>query len=229
VTTSAPRHRAGARWLPALGAAALIIAVVAAWALDGDGGSGTTASATSVVEATLGGGETVPADQQIVVDPSEQVAKVPLDRTLTMDANGNDVTRLQERLSEMAFDPGPIDGAYGSLTRQAVWAYEKLVLGVSREQATGVVTPEMWDSMQDTIAIRPRRPTGGLADHTEVYLPEQVMIVFHADVPALVAHVSSGELNPDGSPAQYCEDITVDSDVEGNLLPEPVTKPICGL
>ena len=129
-----------------------------------------------------------------------------------------------QRLTELAFDPGPVDGYYGSLTRQAVWAFEKLVMGVARSDATGQVTPEMWSMMQDPIQVRPRRAERS-NDHVEIYLPQQVMVIFHADVPALVAHISSGQQNPDGTPYEYSEDITVDTDTEGNPLPEPVTKP----
>jgi hypothetical protein len=90
--------------------------------------------------------------------------------------------------------------------------------------------------MQDPITVKPRRPTGGLADHTEVYLPEQVMVVFHGDRPVLVAHVSTGELAPGATAftpwyemaAQYRETITIDTDINGVPLPEPVEKPVIG-
>jgi peptidoglycan hydrolase-like protein with peptidoglycan-binding domain len=141
---------------------------------------------------------------------------------------GDDVERLQNRLTELAFDVGPVDGYYGPLTRQAVWAYEKLVMGVPRSEATGRVTPEMWDHMQDPFQVAPRRSHGS-ADHVEIYLPEQVMAIFHADRPVLVAHVSSGQQNPDGTPFEYTDDVTIDTDEYGNPLPEPITKPIKGL
>ena len=35
--------------------------------------------------------------------------------------------------------------------------------------------------------------------------------------------------NPDGTPYEYSEDITVDTDSDGNPLPEPITKPVKGL
>ena len=56
--------------------------------------------------------------------------------------------------------------------------------------------------MQDPIQVKPRRAEG-TSDHVEIYLPEQVMVIFHADVPALVAHISSGKQNPDGTPYEY--------------------------
>ncbi len=55
------------------------------------------------------------------------------------------------------------------------------------------------------------------------------MVIFHADVPVLVAHMSSGQQNPDGTPFEYSDDVTIDTDEVGNPLPEPITKPIRGL
>ncbi len=164
-----------------------------------------------------------------IVATTAPIQKVPLDRTLALGMAGDSVERLQLRLTELAFNVGPVDGNYGPLTQQAVWAYEKLVLGVPRSEATGQVTPEMWDHMQDPMQVAPRRKTGGLADHVEIYLPQQVMVIFHADVPVLVAHVSSGQQNPDGTPFEYSDDVTIDTDEVGNPLPEPITKPIRGL
>ena len=68
---------------------------------------------------------------------------------------------VQQRLKDLGFEPGPIDGAFGDLTRAAVWAFEKLVMQTPRDEATGKVTDEMWQRMQDPIAIAPRRPGHG--------------------------------------------------------------------
>jgi hypothetical protein len=173
----------------------------------------------------------VPTTAQYVatetVVTSTPIQKVALDRTLGDGVTGNDVRRLQTRLVELGFNPGPVDGQYGSMTTQSVWAYEKLVLQTPRTEVTGRVTPEMWSGMQDPIAVKPRRSTGGLADHVEIYLPEQVMVVFHGDVPVLVTHISTGELDPDGSPAAYCDEATI-NERNGVALEEPVTGISCG-
>jgi L-serine dehydratase len=50
----------------------------------------------------------------------------------------------------------------------------------------------LWQVMQEPIEIQPRRPNAGTANHTEVYLPEQVVAFFTGDRPALVTHMSSG-------------------------------------
>jgi peptidoglycan hydrolase-like protein with peptidoglycan-binding domain len=208
-----------------------VLAAVIAAGVWGGGDSNAADSTT-----TLGTG--LPTSQPVTtesyaafetVPTTAPTQKVALDHTLSEGMAGDEVERLQTRLAELAFDPGPIDGVYGSLTRQAVWAYEKLVMGVARANATGQVTPDMWSQMQDPIQVTPRRSTGGLADHVEIYLPQQVMVIFHADAPVLVAHIASGQLNPDGTPFEYSDDVTIDTDTLGNPLPEPITKPIKGL
>lgn len=232
-----------ARWLPIGAAGGLLAAVVVASVISGWGGD--EATDASLPTSTLADGSpvpvsvigTVPSESYVAVEEaSDEVVKVPLSGTVSNGSYGEDVERVQARLAELAFDPGPVDGHFGTLTTQAVWAFEKLVMGVPRAEATGTVTPEVWDRMQDPIKVKPRRPTGGLADHTEIYLPEQVMIVFHADEPALVAHISTGELAPDATAftpwyemaATYRETITIDTDINGNPLPEPEVKAVIG-
>ena len=77
---------------------------------------------------------------------------------------GDDVAQVQQRLTDLGFWPGPVDGVYGDETIKSVWAYEKLVLGTPSDSPSGEVTPEMWDAMQDPFVSRlggpiPRRPT----------------------------------------------------------------------
>ena len=141
----------------------------------------------------------------------------------------DEVLQLQDRLTELGFDPGPSDGIFGLMTTQAVWAFEKLVLGTPRSEATGRVDETTWERMMGDVVITPRRPTNGQADHTEVYLDEQVMIVFQRDVPVLISHISTGELDANGQPAEYCEEATYDTDAQGRELEEPVTKAVCAL
>jgi len=219
-----------ARWVPVGVAAAVLLAVIAAgvWA-NGDSDAANSGSTATLASPTSSQPPTTETYNPIeTVETTAPIAKTALDHTLGQGMAGDDVERLQDRLAALGFNPGPVDGSYGTLTKQAVWAFEKLVMGVPRAEATGQVTPDMWSMMQDPIQVKPRRPEG-TQDHVEVYLPEQVLVIFHADVPALVAHISSGQQNPDGTPYEYSEDITVDTDTEGNPLPEPITKPVKGL
>ena len=134
----------------------------------------------------------------------------------------DDVAVLQQRLIDLAYDPGPVDGYFGHATRRAVWAFEKLTMSTPREEASGVVTGAVWDAMLASVATAPRR-TGQGDRHTEIYLPEQVIAVFHAGRPVLVSHISSG------SGDEWCEIVTIDVDERGRKLDEVTERDVCGI
>ena len=193
------------RWRPALFSIAVLLTVVAVAVLNGEepeqSMSPTTTAEVSVVTTTI--------------------PKVPLDRRLKEGVEGDDVLRLQERLYALKFDPGPLDGVFGQATKQAVWAFEKLILKTPRKQATGVVTPEMWDIMQSNVEVIPRRDADS-PSHVEIYLPEQVMVVFKETEVMLITHISSGSNEP------WCEEVTIDPGEEGNNTMKQIKVGICG-
>lgn len=166
-------------------------------------------------------------EPQVTIAPTPDIT--PLSQTLSQGMQNNEVRAVQERLTALGFDPGPADGIFGLMTTQAVWAFEKLVLGTSRTEATGRIDQAAWQQLMSDVTIAPRRATNAQADHTEVYLAEQVMIVFEKDVPVVISHISTGELNSDGTPAEYCETATYDTDAQGRELAEPVTKAVCAM
>lgn len=130
------------------------------------------------------------------------------------------VTALQDRLRELGFEPGPTDGQFGSLTQQAVGAFEKLILEAPSDQATGVVTDELRQAMLAQSPIRPRRSFAAgetSEDHTEVYLPEQVVAFFVNDEAVLISHMSSG------SGERWRETVTIGP---GEYRNEDGTEPI---
>lgn len=140
---------------------------------------------------------------------------VAFDHDLGRGSTGRSVQLLQDRLRELHFDPGPSDGQFGPATTRAVWAFEKLVMGVPRGAVTGVVTSAMWQAMSQPIEIRPRRPSTDT--HLEVYLPEQVAVLFVNAAVRLVTHISSG----DGQ--EWCSKVTIDNDDGSHII-----KGICG-
>ena len=127
-----------------------------------------------------------------------------LDHDLRLGMSEANVEVLQTRLHELAFDPGPVDGYFGEATLRAVWAFEKLVEGVAREDAAGVVTPAIWKNLHGPSGIAPRRTPGGT--HLEVYLPEQVAVLFEAGRVQVVSHVSSGQ------GIEWCDEVIIDND-----------------
>jgi peptidoglycan hydrolase-like protein with peptidoglycan-binding domain len=148
---------------------------------------------------------------------TSSVPLVPLTRELIKGDSGEDVKMVQQRLYDLGFDPGGVDGIYGTSTIQAVWAYEKLILGTPPDQVTGHVTPATWQRMEKPLGIKPRRPNAS-ATHVEVYLPQQVLIVFRNNKPILISHISSG------SDEHWCEVVTVDND-DGTQT----QKGVCGI
>jgi hypothetical protein len=215
---------------PIIAATALIAVIVGVGVVGAAGDEGTAPAtppsqtvAPFVPESTLD----LPTTELAPTSTTASVA--PLSQPLAQGVQGAEVQQLQERLSELGFDPGPADGIFGLMTTQAVWAFEKLVLGTPRSEASGRIDQDRWERLMGEVTISPRRSTNGQANHTEVYLDEQVMVVFQRDVPVLISHVSTGELDANGDPAEYCEEATYDTDAQGRELEEPVTKAVCAL
>lgn len=208
-------------------AAAVPLAIWAKVAAGSSSDSESSQSSTS--EATLPEPTTLPSSS--VAPDAAAIDKVsfdPITGDLKLGMVSDDVTRLQERLIELNFDPGPVDGYFGESTLRSAWAFEKLVLGTPRTEATGVITPAEWDVLRAPVTIQPRRSTNGQANATEIYLPEQVLAVFHDDEPVLISHIASGKLDEDGDPAEWCELVTLDTDETGTPLEEPIERDICG-
>jgi peptidoglycan hydrolase-like protein with peptidoglycan-binding domain len=195
-----------------VGAGGLTAAGLVAVAVGGRPGRGVTGDAATTVPSTAADGlmpvalratsttaapTTEPPTTTMPSTTSSTTTTDPqtLSEPLRFGSSGRAVVRLQDRLRELAFEPGPSDGLFGELTQQAVWAYEKLALGVPRDAATGRVPDELWQQMRTHDPIRPRRSFAAgqtSADHTEVYLPEQVVAFFDNDQAVLISHMSSG-------------------------------------
>ena len=221
-------------WLPAIAASLVLALVIGIGVFAGGGDHNADANATSLASDSTIDQAAEPATTNAAVTSVEQPATpvvAPLASPLAMGSAGDDVRRVQERLTELGFQPGPADGQFGSGTQQAVWAYKKLVGNLAWEDFAQlddqtVVTNELWQQMsQPSVRFAPRRP--GTGTHVEIYLPQQVMAVFRDDQPIFISHISSGELRPDGQPATFCETATYDTDENGNPYPEPVTKQVC--
>ena len=173
------------------------------------GGSTAAAATATTLPATSG-----PTTTQVVVEATTApVQTSTLSQPLAYGSAGSQVLEVQERLTELGFFVGPIDGQFGNLTKMAVWAFEKLVMQTPRSDATGVVTDEMWQFMQQPMRIEPRRfhsKGQTTANHTEVYLPEQVVVFFQDDKPVLITHASSG------SGEEWRQEVTIDPGEYGN-------------
>jgi peptidoglycan hydrolase-like protein with peptidoglycan-binding domain len=169
------------RWFPFAAAAIVLgVAACASIAANQGGGASTTTPSSPVVETTAP-----------TAAPASSVAPTPLSRVLGPGVTGDDVSRLQQRLVDLGFDPGPTDGLFGPTTQMAVWAYQKLVLGLTGADVTGKVTPDLWAKMEQALTINPLRPNA-TPTHVEVYLPSQTAVLFQDGKPRLITHISTG-------------------------------------
>ncbi|MCB9641621.1 MAG: peptidoglycan-binding protein [Myxococcales bacterium] len=74
-------------------------------------------------------------------------------------AKGANVTKLQQRLKELGYDPGPIDGSFGPKTDAAVKAFQRKS-GLSQD---GVVGPKTWSALEKAGAPAPAAPAAPAA------------------------------------------------------------------
>jgi hypothetical protein len=167
--------------------AILAVATVILAACNSAGGAPSSAKTTAGGTQVAAPGSTAVVAQTTA--SSAPRAKIPLARTLKQGMKGDDVGYLQQRLKDLHFDPGPVDGRFGTSVTVALWAYQALT-GTPLKQADGQLTPDLWSKMQDPFVVTPKDPQAG--DHTEVDLVTQTLIVWKGGKPALITHISSG-------------------------------------
>lgn len=139
--------------------------------------STSTSTSTTVAPTTT----TPPAPSTTVPPPVEP-------EVLEAGVSGPRTQALQQRLHDLGYDPGPVDGQFGSKTTMAVWAWQKL----HEQEPTGKVHAAEWEQiMMDANDFAPLVPAGA-PDRTEIDLAKQVMVVWKAGRPTLVTHVSTG-------------------------------------
>lgn len=196
------------RWRPAIISAAIFSLVVGTVVIarDSENSSVSTTTQPPILTTALG----------------EDVTAVALTRTLERGMRGPDVRRVQQRLTDLRFMPGRIDGIYGGDTIMAVWAFQAVALGMKRETITDFVTPVLWDAMRGPVNIMARRPNA-TPTHVEVYLDGQAMVVFKDKEPALITHISSG------SNEVWCEEVAIDPGELGNATKKQVKRAECGV
>src|SRR5262245_26057039 len=108
-------------------------------------------------------------------------------RKLKPGARNADVRALQQRLKELHYDPGKIDGKYGPTTQMAVWAFEK----VNRIKPGGTVSKRVWRALD---APRTPKPLAKKHedDRVDIDLRRQFLVVYKDGAPTLISHISSG-------------------------------------
>jgi hypothetical protein len=169
----------------------LLVALVAAGCSGSHGNVSVSGTTTSTLAGSSPVGDPSTATATTADPPSTTtttIVKTPIGRTLSIGSRGNDVKMVQQRLKDMHFEPGPINGTFTLTMTQAVWAFQHL-MGVPGTKADGKVTPALWSQMQDPLVLNPQKDG---ANHLEIYLPMQVAVLYTNGQPSLITHISSG-------------------------------------
>ena len=84
---------------------------------------------------------------------------------LSMGSSGPDVTRLQHLLMSAGYNPGPIDGIFGSMTHSAVMAFQR----DSHIAIDGIVGPRTWTALGVNCGTTPTPPPSTCPAGTRPY------------------------------------------------------------
>ncbi|MEV4064744.1 L,D-transpeptidase family protein [Nonomuraea dietziae] len=121
-------------------------------------------------------------------------AVIAPDKPLKLGSKGSAVKWLQQRLKDLRYLPGRVDGRYGGSTLAAVWAFQK-VNGIKPSSTVGKRT---WAALESPKSPKILVP-GGKPTRAEVNLAKQVMVLYVDGQVKLITHISSGSGVP------YCE------------------------
>ena len=147
----------------------------------------TTAAATPVsveTSTTIAPTTTAPSTTTTTVAPTTTTTTPdPKPVSLRRGVEGPEVVALQARLSELGFFVPQADGRYGSVTAQAVMAFQKSA-GLGRD---GIAGPNTMAALETATPVQAREA----GDHLEVDLERQLMFVVK-DGRTLVLNTSTG-------------------------------------
>lgn len=162
-----------------LGGALIVSGAVA---VTGCSASGSTAKGSSV---TTSPSSAAPAGTST---PAPTPTPTPTQRRrLKPGGKGADVRGLQQRLKDLGYDPGTIDGRYGPTTQMAVWAFEK----VNRIKVTSTLGKRFWAALDAPKTPQPIAKRHE-PDRVDIDLRRQYLVVYKDGRPVLISHISSG-------------------------------------
>ncbi|MBM6405145.1 murein L,D-transpeptidase [Phycicoccus sp. CSK15P-2] len=120
--------------------------------------------------------------------PKPSPSPTPKRTSLRYGDSGPKVRELQERLSGLGYWLGDVDGKFGSLTQQAVFALQKSA-GLSRD---GVVGPKTRKALAAGARPSPKLEGNGV----EVDIDRQIIMVVRGGKAATVINTSTGNGEP---------------------------------
>ncbi|MEO3781794.1 L,D-transpeptidase family protein [Actinocorallia sp. B10E7] len=118
-------------------------------------------------------------------------ARAAAEPNLKVGSKGAAVKRLQLRLKELSYDPGKADGNYGSTTRAAVWAFQKV--NRLETKTSGLVGKKTWAALKDPQTPKPVTPKRlRESNRVELLIGRQLVVVYKKNKIALISHTSTG-------------------------------------
>jgi peptidoglycan hydrolase-like protein with peptidoglycan-binding domain len=174
---------------PLLSCLVLVTLVATACSGSGDPKASRATTTSSTTTSTL-----PPATTTTLPPTTTTTAKPPLPG-LGNGASGEQVRVIEQRLSDLHYDVGSVDGKYDSATTMAVMAFQK-VNGMAR---SGRATDDVVAAITTAGDPGPMLPGGG-ANRVEIDLKRQVLFVFKGGALTRILPVSTG------SGKHYCVD-----------------------
>ncbi len=162
--------------------------------------TGALASTTHLVEFCLS--ESTPAGTALSVDAFDLQGTLPSSSALT----SSEIKWAEQRLADLSYRPGSIDGEYDTQTRSAVVAFQKWE-GLSR---TGAIDAATWKRLQYARRPAPTR-AGTTTPWIEVDKTKQVLLLCKNGyviwtIPVSTGNASIGVVTPSGTFAIWCKD-----------------------
>jgi hypothetical protein len=118
-------------------------------------------------------------------------AYVPARNIIYLGEHGEVVRRLQQRLRQLHYYPGQVDGEFGQDTLEAVWAFKE-VQGLGTAYQPNNVGHDMQRALVHPRLPRVLEPRGGSNLRIEVNQSIEVLVLYHHNKVELISHVSTG-------------------------------------
>ncbi|CAA9257659.1 MAG: hypothetical protein AVDCRST_MAG76-2695 [uncultured Acidimicrobiales bacterium] len=143
------------------------------------------ATTTATVAPTLP--TTVPSTTTTLPPAVGAAGNLNIVRELSSGMNGDDVKAVEQRLTDLRFSPGPVDGRFDAKTGQAVLSFQKQT-GLPRTSKVNAATA----TRMNTAGFGPPMVADGNADRVEVDLSRQVLQIWRGGQLFRVLGVSTG-------------------------------------
>ena len=116
---------------------------------------------------------------------------VPPAKNIYFGDHGPAVRSVQQRLNQLGYYAGPVDGQYGGDLQEAVWAFKEVQGLPMNAESNSVITAAFRRAL-----VNPRQPQakfpGGGAARIEINQNIQVLVLYRDNKPHLILHISSG-------------------------------------